>query len=93
MFGCKRAGSHVPLVIFVSRSFSDELPARFKKHVIKAVQSDGKEEIQIDSLNTILENIGRPDACLSVEDQELVLKEAGVSSRSIPVSKMWQMME
>jgi hypothetical protein len=72
-------------------SFSDETPSRFKKHVIKAVQCPEQGDVQIDSLNKILENIGRSDARLSVEEQNLLLKEAGVSSRSIPVSKMMQM--
>jgi hypothetical protein len=59
--------------------------------VIKAVQGHGEGEIQIDSLNQLLKNIGRADACLSVEDQNVVLKEAGVADRSIPVSKVLQM--
>lgn len=90
-------------------SFSDETPSRFKKHIIKAVKCPTTEKsnaggmpeeyVQIDNLNLILENIGRSDARLSLEDQNIVLREAGVSvggnddetSRRIPVSKMLQM--
>ncbi|CAB9517317.1 expressed unknown protein [Seminavis robusta] len=71
--------------------FSDETPSRFKKHVIKAVQGPEGGEVKIESLNQMLENIGRSDACLSQEDQKLVLKEAGVPDRSIPVATMLQM--
>jgi hypothetical protein len=59
--------------------------------VIKAVQGHGQGDIQIDSLNQLFKNIGRSDACLSAEDQNVVLKEAGVVDRCIPVSKVLQM--
>ena len=55
------------------------------------MQGPNQGDIQIENLNQILENIGRSDACLSDEDQNLLLKEAGISDRCIPVSKMMQM--
>jgi len=86
--------SHPVDSFFLRYSYSDELPSRFKKHVIKAVQDDASQgSIKMESLNQILDNIGRSDAKLSAADQQLVLNEAGASSAdSIPVSKMIQML-
>ena len=92
------------IFVYVRYSFSDETPSRFQKHVIKAVQqgpnnnndhragTGSSDSVQIENLNFILENIGRSDARLSSEDENLLLREAGVamddanSDRRIPVS-------
>ena len=90
------------IFVYVRYSFSDETPSRFQKHVIKAVQqgpnnnndhrAGSSDSVQIENLNFILENIGRSDARLSSEDENLLLREAGVamddanSDRRIPVS-------
>ena len=50
--------------------------------------------VEIESLNKILVNIGRPQDTLSEDDLNLLLEEAGVarSQRSIPVDKIIQLM-
>jgi hypothetical protein len=50
--------------------------------------------VEIDSLNQILINIGRPQDTLNESDVDLLLAEAGVedSQRSIPVEKLLQLM-
>jgi Ca2+-binding EF-hand superfamily protein len=77
----------------LSSSYSRESPSRFKKELIKALGSPSSSAIEIDSLNQMLINIGRPDERLSENDLDLLLKEAGVNDqRSIPVEKFVQLM-
>jgi hypothetical protein len=62
-------------------SFSRETPVRFRKELLKAVagQTGGiiDGQIQVDRLNDILINIGRPDQLLSEEEKNVLLQEAG----------------
>lgn len=75
-------------------SYSRESPSRFKKELVKALGAPSSSAIEIDSLNQILINIGRPNDTLSDADLELLLKEAGGvdNKRSIPVEKIVQLM-
>lgn len=75
-------------------SYSRETPSRFKKEIIKALADPITSTIEIDSLNQILVNIGRPQDKLSEADLSLLLAEAGVeeTQRSIPVDKIIQLM-
>ncbi len=75
-------------------SYSRETPSRFKKEIIKALADPTTSTIEIDSLNQILVNIGRPQDKLSEADLSLLLAEAGVeeTQRSIPVDKIIQLM-
>lgn len=72
-------------------NYSDEVPSRFKKDMIKAMQGDNNA-VQVDKLNTILTNIGRHDAFLSDEELNLLLKEAGSSNRFVTVDQILQLM-
>ncbi len=75
-------------------SYSRETPSRFKKELLKALSNPVTSAIEIDSLNQILVNIGRPEDKLSDADLDLLLAEAGVEEkqRSIPVDKIIQLM-
>lgn len=81
----------MPPLVF---SFSDEIPSRFRKHIIKAVEEPDHQTFQIDKLNTILENIGRQDARLSPEEIKVLLKEAGIDGDShyVPTSNLLSLM-
>jgi hypothetical protein len=61
---------------------------------LKAAQSrDG--QIQVDRLNEILINIGRPDQLLSEDEMNILLKEAGPScstTRCMSTAKMIDLM-
>jgi len=48
--------------------------------------------VPVESLNTVLMNIGRSDQLLSEEEMKTLLKEAGAENRCIPASKMMQLM-
>jgi hypothetical protein len=78
-------------------SFSRETPQRFKKEMVKAIQSnDGT--VMVDSLNQILINIGRSDQLLSESEMHQLLVEAGAKSRSIEMSAIsllftWELFE
>lgn len=76
------------------KNYSRETPSRFKKEIIKALADPTTSTIEIDSLNQILVNIGRPQDKLSEADLSLLLAEAGVeeTQRSIPVDKIIQLM-
>mmetsp|Transcript_30207 Transcript_30207/g.69686 ORF Transcript_30207/g.69686 Transcript_30207/m.69686 type:complete len:81 (-) Transcript_30207:141-383(-) len=74
-------------------SFSRETPHRFRKELFKAVPKESGDAIQVDTMNQILVNIGRPGDLLTEEEWNLLLKDAGSSdNRSIPVEKMMQLM-
>lgn len=77
-------------------NFSDELPSRFRKHIIKEIEDPNHETFQVDNLNPLLDNIGRHDARLSQEELDTLLHEAGVVVRSegrhMPIDKMLQLM-
>ena len=80
-----------------NNSFSDEIPSRFRKHIIKEIEDPNHETFHIDNLNPLLENIGRHDARLTQEELDTLLKEAGVvansgSNRHMPIDKMLQLM-
>jgi len=77
-----------------SYSFSRETPNRFRKELIKAAETDtcAKGTVEVDSLNTILVNIGRPEEKLTEEELNAILREAGADNRAIPVDKMIQLM-
>lgn len=71
--------------------FSMELPSRFRKEVVKALQGPDNL-IKIDNLNVILTNIGRQDACLSAEEMNILLEASGSSDRCVSVEKILQLM-
>lgn len=56
------------------------------------MESCTKGTVEVDALNTILVNIGRPEARLSEEELNAILLEAGAHDRTIPVDKMIQLM-
>jgi hypothetical protein len=74
-------------------SFSRETPQRFKKEMVKAAQSnDGT--VNVDKLNEILINIGRPDKILSEAEMHQLLHEGGGTeeSRSIQAAAMMRLL-
>ena len=70
------------VILFMSASFSREIPSRFKKEIIKAaVHSDenaGDGKIVVDCLNRILVNIGHPEACLNEEESLTLLQDSRI---------------
>uniref|UniRef100_A0A7S3L5P2 Calmodulin n=1 Tax=Amphora coffeiformis TaxID=265554 RepID=A0A7S3L5P2_9STRA len=70
--------------------FSRETPARFKKEIVNAVESEGV--VEKDSLNEILINIGRKDRLLSEEEYQTLCKEAGDES-ILSVSNMMKLIK
>ncbi|CAB9526747.1 expressed unknown protein [Seminavis robusta] len=76
------------------QNFDDEIPSRFRKHMIKAIEEPDHQTFQVDNLNRILDNIGRKDAHLSNDELSALLREAGVPSheRSLSISKMMELM-
>ena len=71
-------------------SFSREIRSRFKKQVIKPyVGSNGS--VQIEEINRLLSNIGRSDDRLSLDEQQILLKEAGSTNRSLSIAKMMEL--
>lgn len=70
--------------------YSDELPSRFKKDIIKAIPktkndndaTHNGEVVKVENLNTILRNIGRSDAVLSSEEVNVLLEEVDASEEA-----------
>lgn len=75
-------------------NYSDELPSRFRKHIIKEIEEPDHGTCLVDNLNRILGNIGRQDAFLSTEEMNTLLHDAGLSenNRYIPVEKMMKLL-
>ena len=73
--------------------FSRELPSRFRKEVVKTISSDGVS-VEVDSLNLILNNIGRQDACLNEGELLQLLHQVGAdaNTRKVSVDKIMQLM-
>lgn len=67
-------------------NFSRELPSRFRKEVAKVLEGPDKQ-VEVDSLNIILANIGREEACLSQAELSELLMAAGATSRKISVEQ------
>jgi hypothetical protein len=70
-------------------SFSDEIPSRFKKNMMK-VFTASKESFTIEDLNSVLINIGRKDHILSENDMRTLVLEAEstINQRAIPSHKL-----
>ena len=87
--------SHLFVVQFLLYSFSRETPNRFRKELIKAAvnESHANGAVEVETLNKILINIGRPEERLSDEELNAILAEAGaMDDRIISVDKMLQLM-
>jgi hypothetical protein len=78
----------------VRNSFSDELPSRFRKQIIREIEEPDHQTIHLDNLNRVLANIGRQDAFLSNEEMETLLQDAGCDThqRYLPIDKMVELM-
>jgi hypothetical protein len=60
------------------KNYSREIPSRFKKDLLRAVPSENGF-VPVDSLNSILVNIGRSDSLLTEQELTTLLQEAGAS--------------
>jgi hypothetical protein len=83
------------LLLLSCNSFDDEVPSRFRKYIIKAIEEPDHQTFRVDSLNRILDNIGRHDAHLNDDELRVLLQEAGVPGnlRTLPISKMQLLMK
>ena len=62
-------------VTFSADSFSRETPSRFRKELVKSIES-AEGFIPKDSLNQVLMNIGRQDRLLTEEEYQVLCKAA-----------------
>lgn len=77
-------------------SFSEELPSRCKKEIIRAADATSHSggRITMTGLEKILQNIGASQA-VSKEEIEFIIDELGENSNSehsIPIEKMLQIL-
>lgn len=70
--------------------FSRELPSRFRKEIAKVMQGGTENEVAVDNINIVLGNIGRQDAFLTEQELADLLREAGATSRKIPLDQAMQ---
>ena len=73
--------------------FSRELPSRFRKEVVRAMEGPDKQ-VAVDSLNIVLINIGRQEACLSEKELAQILQEIGSdgSTRKVTADQIMQLL-
>lgn len=65
-------------------NYSRKTPSRFKKEVLKVFQkpnSAGEDIVEVDCLNQILINIGRPEATFTEEELNVLLQEIGCGTK------------
>jgi Ca2+-binding EF-hand superfamily protein len=75
---------------FRIENYSQELPSRFKKEVIKAIDTEGNGNISVDAFTTLLSNIGASDT-VSKEDVHNIINELGDgSSETIPTDQVFE---
>mmetsp|Transcript_42565 Transcript_42565/g.102619 ORF Transcript_42565/g.102619 Transcript_42565/m.102619 type:complete len:146 (+) Transcript_42565:253-690(+) len=71
-------------------NYTQEVPSRFKKELLSPYTHHGA--VTVDELNRLLGNIGRSDVCLSKQEQQELLKAAGISGKTeIPTSKLMEL--
>lgn len=87
--------THFLLLLFLLYSYSRELPSRFKKELLRAVQSptsQSNDSIEVDSLNRILINIGKADQILSEDELTILLKDSGIkNTRSLTTNAILEL--
>ena len=72
------------------QNYTQEIPSRFKKELLSPYAHHGA--VTLEELNRLLGNIGRSDVCLTKEEQQELLKAAGISGKTeIPTSKLMEL--
>ena len=72
------------------QNYTQEIPSRFKKELLSPYSHHGT--VTLEELNRLLGNIGRSDVCLTKEEQQELLKAAGISGKTeIPTSKLMEL--
>jgi hypothetical protein len=71
--------------------YTQEIPSRFKKDIIRAAAVEPSGKIASEGLEKVITNIG---AChkVSREDVELIFREVGCAEGFIPAERMLQML-
>jgi len=67
-------------------SYSQEMPSRFKKEVVRAAKMPENEAVALEGLERVLHNIGASHK-ISLEDLQVIFNELGEAG-SIPADRM-----
>ena len=67
-----------------------EVPSRFKKELLHPYATS-HGTVQVDSLNTLLQNIGHSEACLSSQEQNDLLRDAGCNGRELDMKSLLEL--
>ena len=78
------------IACFSFTSYTQCIPSRFKKDIVRAAKDDDSEHIAIDGLQRVLANIGASQK-VSRNDMEIIFSEIGHSGR-ISTEKMFQLL-
>lgn len=73
-----------------SFSYTQELPARFKKEIVKAAAFQG-DKVALDGLSRVLNNIGASNKLSQSEIQSIFSELGSRDDGLIPIQKMEQM--
>ena len=76
----------IPVHRFSINSYTQELPSRFKKDVIRAVKQN-ENMIQVESLERVLQNIGASDK-ISRSELSVILSEQGNGSGHLSAQEL-----
>ncbi|KAG7353714.1 hypothetical protein IV203_003069 [Nitzschia inconspicua] len=79
------------LEIYRQQHYTQEIPSRFKKDVIRAAAVEPSGKIAPEGLERVISNVGLRHL-VSREDVELIFREAGCSEGYIPAEQMLQML-
>ena len=73
-----------------SHSYTQEVPSRFRKDIVRAAKHDASNEITIDSMRRLLLNINKEDA-ISLEEMDVLFREMGGECRKIAADRMMKL--
>jgi hypothetical protein len=68
-----------------------EVPSRFRKELLLPYAHNGA--VEVEQLNKLLANIGHSEVCLTSQEQNELLREAGSNGREIALSKMVELID
>jgi hypothetical protein len=71
-------------------SYTMETPSRFKKELLHPYATRNGT-VQVEQLNALLQNIGHSEACLSTQEQNELLREAGCSGRELDMKSLLEL--
>jgi hypothetical protein len=83
--------SNSSIRFLLHNSYTQELPGRFKKDIVKAAIHDPSHGVALEGMQRVLHNIGAAHA-MSVAEMKLIFEELGDNTGEIPVQSIGEIL-